>query len=224
MEFTPAVDAGADAPLPPLSALIEQAEAYNPDLARGRARVRIAEAAIERSRDARQDLIDVVYSLGTRSRSGDTSDGSVSDDDVIGGVQLEYSRALDRRGVDAALNQAQLDRDIALQEMEVVRRNLSYRISGLTAEIDAAHSALRSYRASLAAENAKLNEAIERYRTGRIDTSELIQFENDLHTVELLSEQQAIDLARKRIELALLTGRLWDHINAPALRAGEAAP
>jgi outer membrane protein TolC len=223
-EFVPAVDAGAAAPLPPLPALIEQAESRDPDLARGRARVRIAEATIERSRDARQDVIDVVYSVGTRSRSGDTADGSLNDDDVVGGVRLEYSRALDRRGVDAALNQAQLDRDIALQDMEVVRRNLRYRISGLTAEIDAAHSALRSYRSSLAAENAKLDEAIERYRTGRIDTSELIQFENDLHTVELLSEQQAIDLARKHTELALLTGRLWGNINAPALQAGEATP
>jgi outer membrane protein TolC len=223
-ELVPAVDANAATALPPLPTLIEQAEAHSPDLARGRAQVRIAEASIERSRDARQDVIDLVYSIGTRSRSGDTADGTQNDDDVIGGVRVEYSRALDRRGVDAALNQAQLDRDIALQDMEVARHNLRYRVSGLTAEVEAARAALHSYRASLRTEKAKLNEAIERYRGGRIDTAELIQFENDLHTVELATEQQAVDLGRRHTELALLTGRLWDGINAPALRAEATAP
>lgn len=193
-----------------------QAEAvlHDPVILRNRARLQLAEAAIARARDARRDKVDVVYSVGSRARRGDAVAGSVNDSELIGGVQLEYARALDRRGVDAVLLQAQVDRDIALENIRLAEDDLHYAVHGLYSQIEANLGAVESARRSLDAEQRKLAEATQRYRRGRTETDRLIQFESDLYFAELSLEQQGIELARKRTDLAVVRGSLWTRIGA----------
>lgn len=191
------------------SDLKAQAMRHDPALARQQAQLRLAESAIALAEDERRNKLDVVYSLGAQNLSGDTTLGDRSNSTTIGGVRLEFGRSLDRRGVDAVLVQAKIDRDIAQENIRLASDDLHYQIDGLAAQIEANHLAVDSYRRSLAAEQAKMNEATRRYRTGRADTTQLIQFEADLYLAELALEQQLIELARKHSELEIIAGRLW---------------
>lgn len=205
--------------------LLEEVTDNSMELQKYQARVRLAEAAIVRRRDANKSKWDVVLSVGNRSKRGDDPSGNTIDvSDVAGGLRLEYRRALDRQGPDAELSQALLDRSIALQEIQAVQLRLRYELSGLLAEINATHSALDSYRRRLSSEGKKLKEARQRYRAGRTDTSRLIQFENELHLATLAVEQQKIDLARKHVRLELLRGTLWASILPEAHAGKESAP
>ncbi len=205
--------------------LLEEATDNNTELQKYQARVRLAEAAIVRRRDANKNKWDVVLSVGNRSKSGDDPSGNTIDvSDVAGGMRLEYRRALDRQGLDAELSQALLDRSIALQEIQAVQVRLRYELSGLLAEINATHSALDSHRRRLSSEQKKLKEARQRYRTGRTDTSRLIQFENELHLAALAVEQQKIDLARKHVRLEVLRGTLWASVLPEAHAGKESTP
>ncbi len=208
-EFVPAL---AD-PLAPVTEdirkLLQEAEANNPDLRRNRARVSRAEAAIARARDAARNKMDVVLSVGNKTLSGNTLLGSVNRSERVGGVRLEYRYPLDKRGFDAEINQALLDRSIALREISLVQSDLRYNVSSLLAEINAARRALEGYRLSLESEKLKLMEAEERHRTGRTETDKLIQSESDFYLAEFLLEQQKIDLARKHTDLDILRGSLW---------------
>ncbi len=210
-EFVPVAPA---APLAAdLPAVWKEALAYSPELKRAKARVDLAETAIEQARDARRDRLDLVYSVGSRSRSGDTLAGtSVSESDVVGGVRAEYSRALDRRGADATLTQAHLDRDAARAEQRLIEEDVRYNAASLLAEIDAARVALDSAQARLTAEEKKFDEARERYRRGRTDTARLIDFERELSAAQLALEQQRIELARRRTALDVLRGAVWGSV------------
>jgi outer membrane protein TolC len=147
---------------------------------------------------------------------GDVAGGSVDQAENLGGVRLEYRAALDRRGAEAELTQAQIDRSIALRNILALRDDVRYAVAGLTAEIEIAGRALERQQAHLASERAKLDEANARYRRGRADTTQIIDFERDLRSAELLVDQQTIELARRRTELAIRTGGLWEHVTPGA--------
>jgi outer membrane protein TolC len=70
-------------------------------------------------------------------------------------------------------------------------------------------------------ENRKLAEAEQRFRAGRTDTDQLIQFEAELASAELAYELQRIELARRDRKLALLRGSLWEHIRLPEYQLPE---
>ena len=201
---------------------LKLAEDNSPDIMRNRARLSLADAAIARSRDAARDSLDVVFSVGNRTRSGDTTVGAAVDDsEMVGGVRVEYARALDRRGYEAELSQAQLDRDIALREIGKAQDDLRYNVSGLLSEIDATDNALKSYRDSLAREQAKLAEAERRYRRGRTETDRLIQYETELTFADLSVELQTIELARRHMALDLYEGTLWQRVIPATGASGE---
>ena len=208
-EFVPVLEESFAPMSEAFAQLLEEVNQNSADLRKNRAQIQIAEASIIRARDTHKDNLDVVFSVGNRTRSGKSSLGNISDSDVVGGVRLEYTRALDKRGASAEIYQAQLDRDIAVEEIRRIEDDLRYRLSSLLTEIDAARTALDSHRKSLGSEQKKLTEAIRRYRTGRTDTDQLIQFEGDLSAAELALERQNIEFARRHTELALLRGSLW---------------
>ncbi len=211
-EFNPAPAASRVPLAGNFDAMFEQVENHNPDLMRSRAQLMIADAAIALNRDAHKDDLDVVFSVGNRTTTGDLPSGNLDESERIAGVRLEYSRALDQRGLDAELYQAQLDRDIASQEIKTLRHDLRYTLSSLLAEIEASRAALDSFRARLVSEQRKFEEAVQRYRTGRTTTEDLIRFESDLFLAEITVEQQAIALARRHTELDVLRGTIWKSI------------
>jgi outer membrane protein TolC len=216
-EWQPLVVEPAAMPGMDLRALETEAQDNSADLRRDRARLRIAEAALARSRDAGRDKADVVFSVGNRTVDGDLAGGgSINESERVAALRFEYRAALDRRGADADVTQAYLDRSIAQQRIDSVQTELRYTVARLTAEIATADAALAQARERKSAEQAKLDDAQRRYRQGRIDTAQVIQFENDYEAATLAVEQQTIELARRRTELDLLRGTLWRELALPA--------
>jgi outer membrane protein TolC len=223
-DFAPVTRENGDAPPEPLDVLMDTTRQYSPALSRAQANLSVADAQIALSRDSQRDQMDVVFSVGSRYRTGDSSTGSIDDSEAVGGVRFEYSRALDRRGVDAVLRQAMFDRDIALEQIRQVRDDLRYQLSGVLTDIETRTQAVADHRAYVTAEDAKLGEATRRYRQGRTTTEILIQFENDLFTAELQLERQLIELSRALIRRDLLLGRLWRDVRLPAGDVAAFAP
>ncbi len=196
----------------PVESMVKRALAHNPEIRQKKARLASLEATIKARQDAREDKLDLVYSAGLRRRRGDTPTGSVDDLDPVASLSVEYEKALDKRGVDAELTQALLDRDILRTEIDEAAKDLEYQVRGLVDQINATRSALKSSRASRDAEQKKLQDARARYEDGREITSRLIQFETEYQVADLTYRQQLIDLGEKRAELRRLLGTIWDGV------------
>lgn len=216
-EWQPRLPQQSDVVTLDLPAIQIEAENNDPDLQRDSARVRLAEATIERRRDAGRDKFDLVLSIGNRRLSGDIAGASTSDSEAVAGARLEYRAALDNRGADAELSQAFLERDVARRQRETNVTSLRYTVARIGAEIESIAAALGAARARQDAERLKLDEATRRHRTGRATTAELIQFENDYEAAILAVEQQTIELARRRRELERLRGGIWNDIDLEPL-------
>jgi outer membrane protein TolC len=214
-EWQPLVAEAAEVAPADLRLLEAEATAQSPDLRRERARLRTAEAALARSRDAVRDKADLVLSVGNRTLEGDVMGTTASTSERVGSLRFEYRAALDRRGSDAEVTQAYLDRAMAQQRIDSVQTELRYTVARLAAEIASAAAAQRQAQARQQAEQAKLDDATRRHRQGRIDTAQVIQFENDYEAATLALTQQTIDLARRRTELDIVRGALWRDVVVP---------
>lgn len=201
------IDAGLDA-------LVAQAEQSYPPLLQNRARLEATEAVLRRSRDQRKDKLDLVLSVGTRTRSGDTVSGTVSEEDMAGQIRFEYRESLNKQGLDAEVRQAQLDRTMAIEEIRRARDELSYGMASLVREIAATRRALDSSQRRLQSEQAKYTEAMQRYRQGREQTDRLIQYENELNDARLNLAEQEVELARRISALRILHGNFWASIDS----------
>ena len=206
--------------------LLPRVQQHSPALKSVDGRLQLAENSIRASRDARKDQLDMVVYLGNKTNAGDTAGGSLKDTEVVGGLRLEYNRGLDRRGYDAQLYQAQLDRYAAISDKRQVMEDLKYNLASLLADRDSVKQTIQAYALSVTSEQKKLQDAEKRYRQGRTDTDQLIQFEAQLSAAELNLELQRIELLGVEQKLRLLTGQLWDNIQYPALNLseGNAAP
>lgn len=196
----------------PKPALVNEAEANSPGLLTNQARVIQNEADLQLRRDSRKDKFDVVVSVGGRTASGDNAAGVVDEDDLAGGVRLEYQQALDKRGLDAGIYQAQLNLQIAREDERRIRDDLHYSVTGLLSEVEANRLSLNAHQKRLISEEKKVNEALERYRVGREATDRLIQFENEMQVARLALEQDRIAMERRLINLSILLGRIWQAV------------
>ena len=194
--------------------LYEQAKNNSWGLKRSNANIAIAESIIEKSRDLNRDDFNLTLSAGSRNRSGEVSGGDFNESDYAAGIQLEYRRALDRQGLEGELIQAQINKSIGYQRINAITLDLGYQLSSLLSEMRETKASLAISKKRLQAENKKIDEAIKRYRNGRADTSELIQFENDLRFAEFTVTNKQLELKRMSARFDLLIGALWQRINA----------
>ncbi|MDZ7663213.1 TolC family protein [Thiohalophilus sp.] len=194
--------------------LTEQAAARYPPLQQNRARLEVTETVLRRSRDQRKDQLDLVFSVGTRTRSGDATTGSVSEEDMAGLIRFEYRESLNKQGLDAEVRQAQLDRTIAIEEIRRARDELRYGVASLVQEIRATRRALDSARGRLQSEQDKYREAMQRYRQGREQTDRLIQFDNERNEARLTVAELEVELARRLSALQILHGSFWTSLDS----------
>ncbi|MFP4611385.1 MAG: TolC family protein [Thiohalophilus sp.] len=194
--------------------LTGQAEARYPALQQNRARLDVTETVLRRSRDQRKEQLDLVFSVGSRTRSGDAVTGSVSEEDMAGQIRFEYRESLNKQGLDAEVRQAQLDRTIALEEIRRARDELRYGVASLVQEINATRRALDSARGRLQSEQDKYREAMQRYRQGREQTDRLIQFDNERNEARLTVAELEVELARRLSELQILHGSFWSSLES----------
>jgi outer membrane protein TolC len=215
-EFVPVLPPATLEPDSDADAVYQEALAYSPDLARIQAQADISKAQLVRARNASRSQLDLVLGLGGGNKQGPSTPSSVNESDYAASVRLEYQKPLDRRGADASVTQAQLDHSIALRQLQATKDDLRYNIDGLLQDLNKSHDAVKSQELRVDAETSKLKDAEHRYRQGRADTTQLIQFENDLFLARLALEQQRITLLQKQFSLNLLRGTLWNNVRLPA--------
>lgn len=198
-----------------LQAFIDEAIQHSPELTVIEAELALADSMIKNKSNNRKDTLDLVGFVGNRLASGDTTRGSTTISEPQIGIRIEYKKSLDRTGYDAELSQAYLDRSIALQKREDTKEQLHYQIASLLAEIRGSKAAHDAARLSVNSEQAKLTEAEQRYKRGRIEIDQLIQFESQLTESKLTLALQQVELERRQYQLTLLRGAIWNKIELP---------
>ena len=194
--------------------LIKTSHDYHPAVTMSQAKLQMAESQIQLANDTRKDNLDLVLSVGTRTSNGKSGSTTVNKEDLAGAVRIEYKHLFDDKGVSSKFKQAQLQRDIALEEINKVDDDIRYTVSGLVAEIKAARNAVEQTQQQLQSEAAKLKEAEHRFRTGRANTAQLIQFQNEYSFSQLAYHNQQIELQNRIISLQIFTGKFWTNLNA----------
>ncbi len=205
----------------PFDAVFQRVRSYQPAIQRLDAQIELAQSQIRSRRDAREDDIDLVMYLGNETNDGDSLAGDVSESELVGGLRLEYRRGLNKTAQDAELKQALLDREITQQQREQLLRDYYYDVASLLAEAEAAQRALKGYGKSVDAEQRKMNEAMQRYRDGRIETDRIIDYESQLASAELARALQAIELSRRNYQLEVLQGTIWQGVKFPDALSNE---
>jgi len=195
--------------------LYQQSQSHSPALKRIDARLQLADSSIRSSRDKRKDDLDLVLYIGNEFNEGDTTIGDLDESEIVGGISVEFNRGLDKSGFDADLRQAHYDKGIALEDKKQVLEDLQYEVSSLLAEIKSSELALIAFKNSVKAEDKKLEEALTRYKDGRIETDRIIDFESQLSVAELSLDLQTIELIRRYHQLNLIRGFIWKDILLP---------
>jgi len=194
---------------------INLVKTYSPELRQLNSLISIAENKIQVQRQNNKDNLDLKFYIGNKTSDGDTQSGSVSDSDVIAGVQLDFKQSIDKSSDNAALFQAQLERGLQLQNKKLLLENLHFDLASLLAETKAVTQSIQAYKKSKAAEVKKLSDAEQRYKSGRIDIDQLLQFENQLSATELTLNLQKMELQQRLLKLSLLKGEIWKDIKIP---------
>jgi len=185
---------------------------YSPSLRKAYASKKVAESDIDLQRDNKKDVIDVIVSVGARVKTGPAENNDISQSDFAGKVGLEYRAALDKQGLRASLQQALLNRDIADNQIRQLDIDLNSEIDRLTGLISDQKKSIHSNSRLKLAEQKKFEEAVERFRTGRTNTADLIIFEEDLSLAESTLANSKVDLVSTLNELARLRGVVWNDL------------
>ena len=192
--------------------LIKKTTAYHPAVKITKAQLEMAESQIASSLDTKRDNLDLVLSVGTRTSDGDSMTGTVSEKDWAVAVSIQYKHLFDDKGVSSKHKQALLEKNIALENMIKTNDDIRYTVSGLVSEIEAAKIAVKSANQKLQSESLKLKEAEQRFRNGRADTAQLIQFQNEYSFAQLAFQNQKVDLNNRIVALQIFTGQFWDDV------------
>jgi len=198
-----------------LNQQIEQVKKHSPALVQVNSLIAISENKISLQRQNQKDNLDLKLFVGNKTSSGDSTAGDVSNSDVVAGIQLSFSQNMDKSAENAALYQAQLERGLQLQNKKQLLEDLHYDLASLLAEASAVSASISAYKRSKAAEQKKLKDAEKRYRSGRIDIDQLLQFENQLSATELSLNLQRMELQKRLLKLSLLKGEIWQNIKLP---------
>ena len=204
-----------------LQDLIEITKSYHPAIKTSQEQLLIAESKINSANDKKKDNLDLVMSVGSRTSDGTSTSGIVSEKDWAGSISLEYKHLFDDAGVTSKYKQAQIDKNIALENIVKVNDDIRYTTSGLVAEIKAAKLAVKTASKKLQSELLKLKEAEHRFRTGRANTAQLIQFQNEYSFAELSYQNQKIDLNSRLIALQIFSGQFWNKLRLESLPSAQ---
>ena len=196
-----------------INELIKITEKYHPSAKIAQARVDIAQSQINSAKDVKKDNLDLVMSVGTRTSNGENNTGSVSEQDWAGAVSIQFKHLFDDRGVTAKYKQSLIEKNIAKQNLKKVNDDIYFTVTRLNSEISLAKLALNDSYQRLNSESLKLKEAEMRFRTGRADTAQLIQFQNEFSSAELNYQSQKIELNKRIIDLQIYSGEFLSELN-----------
>lgn len=204
-----------------LQDLINLTSSSHPAIKISEAKLSMAESKINSARDDKKDSFDLVMSVGSRTSDGKSKTGTVSEQDWAGSVNLEFKHLFDDKGVTSKYKQAQLERNIALHNIQKANNDIRYTVSGLVSEIEEAKQAVKSAYKKLNSESLKLKEAEHRYRNGRANTAQLIQFQNEYSFAELSYQNQKIDLNNRMTALQIFSGQFWTSMEIKPMQSTQ---
>jgi outer membrane protein TolC len=186
-----------------LEKINDKVNLYNPALKTLNQYLILADSNIALHQDNIKSKLDIVFSIGGLNTQGPSVSGTIDESDVIGGLRLEYQKALDNRGFDSKLYQAQVDKNTIQTQIKKLEQDLKYDTYTLISNINQLSKINHSYRKRHLSEIEKYKDIVDRYRAGRADTNLVIQFENELTQAELAYKTQKI-LREKIIALLKL--------------------
>jgi len=195
-----------------LNKLMKITEDYHPAIKISQAKLDIAESQINLARDEKKDSVDLVMSVGSRTSNGKSTTSTVSEQDWAGTVSIQYKHLFNDDGVSSKYKQALLEKNIALQNILKINDDIRYNISGLVSEVESAKLAVKTAYQRLNSESLKVKEAEYRFRSGRADTAQLIQFQNEYSFAQLSYQTQKVDLNKRIIALQIYSGQFWDEL------------
>jgi outer membrane protein TolC len=192
---------------------LENAKQDDPELQIKALLLDIADANIRLSLNENADKKDLVLSLGARSLYGDSETDSVSEEDYAAQLKFEYQYDLGGNAYTSRIEKAKRQKDITLQEIRLSKDELNYQLTALLDRISKQHSLIEKLTQHEQVSKRKFTEAMARYRQGRIDTTNIIQFENDLHLASLDLSSAKTNLLQSEANLSLLVGQLLPQLN-----------
>jgi len=195
-----------------LNKLMKITEDYHPAIKISQAKLDIAESQINLARDEKKDSVDLVMSVGSRTSNGKSTTSTVSEQDWAGTVSIQYKHLFNDDGVSSKYKQALLEKNIALQNILKINDDIRYNISGLVSEVESAKLAVKTAYQRLNSESLKVKEAEYRFRSGRADTAQIIQFQNEYSFAQLSYQNQKVDLNKRIIALQIYSGQFWDEL------------
>ncbi len=202
-------------------ALINETKKYHPAVEIAKANLKIAESKLSLEQNSKKDNLDLVVSVGSRTTDGSSATlGTISQLDWAGAVSIEYKHIFDDKGLSSKYKQAQLEKHIALQNIDKTNDDIRYTVSGLVAEIEAAKNAVKTAQQKLKSEHLKLKEVEYRFKNGRANTAQLIQFQNEYSFAQLAYENQVVDLNNRFVALQIFTGQFWNKLNMKNVQHG----
>ncbi|MFK5914885.1 MAG: TolC family protein [Woeseiaceae bacterium] len=193
--------------------LITNTTQTHPAYAIAKINIDIASSNMLLARDIKEDKLDLIMSAGSRTSDGKNKTSTVSEQDWAGKVSLEYTHLFDDRGIDSKLSQAKLSKNIAEVDKQRVKNDINYTVRGLVSEIKAAKLSVMASKNELKSELLKLQEAEYRFKRGRVDTAQLIRFQNEYSLAELSHINMKIKLNNRVVSLQLFTGELWEKLS-----------
>lgn len=188
--------------------LLQAAEKDDPQLQIQNQLLDIADADIFLSLNENADKKDLVFSLGARTLYGDSQTGDVSEEDYAAQLKFEYEYDLGNYAYQSRIEKAKRQKDISLQEIRLNKDGIKYQVTALLEKISKQYMLVDKLKKHRDVSQDKFDEATARYRQGRIDTTKLIQFENDLHLANLDLSSARTDISKSQTRLSLLIGEL----------------
>ena len=193
--------------------LIKKAENDDPQLRIRNKSLVIADANIQSSLSQNSDKKDIVFSVGARTLYGDSESDSVSEEDYAAQLRFEYEYDLGNHAYTSRIEKAKRQKDITIQEIRLAKDELKYQLFALLDKLEKQRALIVKLKQHNKVSREKLLEAEARYKQGRIDTTNLIQFENDFHLANLDLSAAETSLSQSETSLALLVGDLLPQLN-----------
>ena len=192
-----------DVALPDLTIVTNETIETHPERHVRSEQLKMAESQLEIQRDINQDTIDVLFSLGTRTRVGDLTNGKLNKTDYAAKINLEYRLALDKRGSDSQISRVLYEKNIAQEQLRDTENRLSYEVSSAYHAVTEVKRSVKHYQSRVEKEQQKYKEGMRDYQAGRISANIITQYENDLQNSDVALKLKQNDLERNIARLDL---------------------
>lgn len=192
---------------PPLEALMMEATTKRPVFKMLDAQLAANSARLIAAQDTHDAQVDLVGQLGTRaltSTAGKAVGNGLNLNDRFASVSIELSDTIGGNTTRAAIRRAELARQKARIEKEQAMEVLQTTLADLHTQLQTSLLTIDAAEKRATAEKRKFDAEIKRYREGRSNTANIVQFEGELRSAELQAMLQHITamMAKSRLDLA----------------------